>query len=382
MNPLTQLDLPTLRRRRSMKWREYPDDVLPLWVAEMDTLLAPPVAAALSEALTLGDTGYVHVGQLAEAFAAFASQRFGWWPEPAHCVLAADVAQGVMDVLRVVTGPGDTVLIHGPTYPPFRRLLPAAGLRLQESPLARDASTGRYSLDLDRLDADLASPAVRAFLFVSPHNPTGTVFSRDELAAVVSLCEKHGVRLLADEIHAPLVYPSEGTFVPLLSLPSAERAIAFVSATKAWNLAGLKASLIVAGPAAVDDVRAIPADAAVNAGLLGVIASEAAFRSGGPWLDDLVAGLDHNRTLLDSLLAKHLPGVGYVPPAATFLAWLDCSDLGLGPDPAARFMERGRVALSPGPDFGPMGAGFVRLNLATSPEILTEAVRRMASAVG
>jgi cystathionine beta-lyase len=273
------------------------------------------------------------------------------------------------------------VLIHGPTYPPFRRLIPGIGRSLLESPLARSASTGRYSLDLDRLDADLASPSVRAFLFVNPHNPTGTVFSRDELLAVVSLCETHGVRLLADEIHAPLAYPSEGSFVPLLSLPSAERAIAFVSATKAWNLAGLKASLIVAGPAAVDDVRAIPADAAVNAGLLGVIASEAAFRSGGPWLDELVAGLDHNRTLLDSLLAKHLPGVGYVPPAATFLAWLDCSDLGLGPDPAARFLERGRVALSPGPDFGPMGTGFVRLNLATSPEILTEAVRRMASAV-
>jgi cysteine-S-conjugate beta-lyase len=374
MNPLTQLDLSALRRRRSMKWREYPDDVLPLWVAEMDTLLAPPILDALSDALSLGDTGYAFVGQLAEAYAAFASQRFGWWPEPSSCVLAADVAQGVVDVLRVVTSPGDTVLIHGPTYPPFRRLIPHAGRVLRESPFD-------FRLDLDRLAADLADPAVRAFLLVNPHNPTGTVFSRDELLAIVSLCSQFGVRLLSDEIHAPLVYPSEATFVPLLSLPSASRAIAFVSATKAWNLAGLKASLIVAGPAAVDDVRAIPADAAVNAGLLGVIASEAAFRLGGPWLDDLVAGLDHNRTLLDSLLAKHLPGVGYVPPAATFLAWLDCSALGLGPDPAAHFLDRGRVALTPGPDFGPRGAGFVRLNLATSPEILTEAVTRMAASL-
>lgn len=351
-----------------MKWREYPDDVLPLWVAEMDTPLAPPVMAALTEALTLGDTGYAHAGQLAEAYAAFASQRFGWFPEPSSCVLSADVAQGVVDVLRVVTSPGDTVLIHGPTYPPFRRIIPEAGRVLRETPLG---------LDFDRLAAELAT--AQAFLLVNPHNPTGKVFTREELLTVVELCARFDVRLLVDEIHAPLVYPSEASFVPVLSLPTADRAIAFVSATKAWNLAGLKASLIVAGPSAVADVRAIPADAAVNAGLFGVIASEAAFRSGGPWLDDLVAGLDHNRTLLDSLLAKHLPGVGYVPPAATFLAWLDCSALGLGPNPAAPFLERGRVALTPGPDFGPMGEGFVRLNLATSPEILTEAVVRMAT---
>ncbi len=180
MNPLTQLELATLRRRRSMKWREYPDDVLPLWVAEMDTALAPPVAAALSDALTLGDTGYANMGQLAEAYATFAEHRFGWWPEPSSCVLSADVAQGVVDVLRVVTAPGDTVLIHGPTYPPFRRIIPHAGRSLRESPLGPG-----FRLDLDRLDADLAS--VQAFLLVNPHNPTGTVFSRDELLAIVDL---------------------------------------------------------------------------------------------------------------------------------------------------------------------------------------------------
>lgn len=358
-----------------MKWRHYPDDVLPLWVAEMDTPLAPPIAAALEQAIALGDTGYADIGQLAEAYAAFAKHRFGWWPDPAHCVLAADVAQGVIDVVRVVTEPGDTVLINEPTYPPFRRIIPNADRVLRASPMTRSAD-GRFRLDLERLDADLADPSVRAFLLVNPHNPTGTVLMRDELSAVVALCSRHDVRLLSDEIHAPLVYPSEASFVPLLSLPEAQRSIVFVSATKAWNLAGLKASLIIAGAEAVADVRAIPADAAVNAGLLGVLASEAAFRAGGPWLDDLLAGLDHNRTLLDSLLAKHLPGVGYVPPAATFLAWLDCSSL--GPDPADRILEQARVAFTPGPDFGPLGAGFVRLNLATSPEILTEAVARMA----
>jgi cystathionine beta-lyase len=379
VNPLIQIDLAALRRRRSMKWRRYPDDVLPLWVAEMDTPLAPPVADALERAVALGDTGYADVGHLAEAFAGFAYTRFGWWPDPAHCALVGDVAQGIAEVLRIVTAPGDVVLIGGPTYSPFRRIIPHTGRVLRENPMTRGAD-GRFRLDLDRLAHDLAAPDVKAYLLVNPHNPAGTVPSRSELVAVATLCAEHGVRLLSDEIHAPLVYPGSD-FVPVLTLPEAERAIAFVSASKAWNLAGLKGALAVAGPAAVADVRALPEDAEIAAGMFGVLASEAAFRAGGPWLDDLLAGLDHNRTLLESLFAKHLPGIGYAAPEATFLAWLDCSGLGLGDDPAAHFLERGRVALSAGPEFGPMGRGFARLNFATSPEILTEAVQRMAAAL-
>jgi cysteine-S-conjugate beta-lyase len=379
VNPLTELDLATLRRRRSMKWRRYPEDVLPLWVAEMDTPLAPPVVDALSQAVWLGDTGYADVGRLAEVFAGFAYERFGWWPDPAHCTLVGDVAQGIVEVLKVVTEPGDVVLIGGPTYSPFRRIIPQAGRVLRENPMVRGAD-GRLRLDLDRLASDLAATEVTAYLLVNPHNPTGSVPSRADLVAVASLCEEHGVRLLSDEIHAPLVYPG-AKFVPVLSLPEADRAIAFVSASKAWNLAGLKGALAVAGPAAVADVRAVPEDAGIAAGIFGVLASEAAFRAGAPWLDELMAGLDHNRTLLESLLAKHLPGVGYIPPEATFLAWLDCSSLGLGDDPAAHFLEHGRVALSAGPEFGPMGRGYARLNFATSPEILTEGVQRMAAAL-
>jgi len=379
VNPLIQLDLPALRRRRSMKWCRYPGDVLPLWVAEMDTPLAPPVAEALSQAVRMGDTGYADVGQLAEAFAGFAHSRFGWWPDPAHCVLVGDVAQGIAEVLRIVTAPGDVVLIGGPTYSPFRRIIPNIGRVLRENPMTRGAD-GRFRLDLGRLASDLAAPEVTAYLLVNPHNPAGSVPSRADLVAVATLCEQHGVRLLSDEIHAPLVYAGR-EFVPLLSLPEASRAIAFVSASKAWNLAGLKSALAVAGPAAAADVRAIPEDAQVAAGNLGVHASEAAFRAGGPWLDDLLAGLDQNRTLLESLFAKHLPGIRYAPPEATFLAWLDCSELGLGDDPAAHFLERGRVALSSGPEFGPMGRGFARLNFATSPEILADGVQRMAAAL-
>jgi cystathionine beta-lyase len=362
-----------------MKWRHYPDDVLPLWVAEMDTPLAPPIEAAVLAAVGRGDTGYADPGSLAEAFVGFAQHRWGWWPDPGEVRLVGDVAEGIREVLHLVTKPGDAILISTPAYAPFLRLIPREDRAVRASPLAREPG-GRYRLDLDRLARDLAAPEVTAYLLVNPHNPTGLVLSRDELSAIAGLCAEHGVRVLADEIHAPLIYP-EAKFVPLLTLPEAQGALAFHAASKAWNLAGLKAAVVVPGAAAVHDLRPMSRDVEVVAGLLGVLASETAYRFGGPWLDDLLAELDENRVLLGSLLAAELPEVGYVPPEATFLAWLDCTGLRIGSDPAEVFLEHGRVALSSGPMFGDPGAGFARLNFATSPEVLAEGVRRMAAAV-
>jgi cystathionine beta-lyase len=378
VNPLTEVDPQALRHRHSLKWRHYADDVLPLWVAEMDTLLAPPIAERLHAAIALGDTGYAAPGQLAQAFAGFSAARFGWWPAPAEIIHIGDVAQAVMRTLEVITAPGDAVLMNTPAYPPFFADLTDIGRRIKESPLAR--TPDGYRLDLDRLARDFAEPDVTAYLLVNPHNPTGIVLSREELTAIAALASAHGVRVIADEIHAPLCYPGV-RFVPYLSVPGGERGIAFHAASKAWNLAGLKAALIVPGPDAVEDVRRIPENVRYTAGLLGIMASETAYRSAGGWLDDLVAGLDANRKLCGELLAAHLPAVGYVPPEGTYLAWLDCRPLGLPGDPAEVFLTEGRVALSAGPTFGAPGDGHVRLNLATSPEILTQAVERMAAAV-
>ena len=379
-SPLTELTLDDLRRRRSAKWREYPDDVLPLWLAEMDTPLAPPIRQALAEAVEMGDTGYAAPGDLRAAFSEFARSRFGWAVDPAWVTVIPDVMTGVGALLDLVTAPGDGVVITTPVYPPFFARLSMAGRRIVEAPLAWSYSAG-YSLDLDRLATAFAEPSVTACLLSNPHNPTGLVFSRAELLGITSLAERHGVRLLADEIHAPLVYPG-AVHTPLLALaPSSEaaaRACALFSASKAWNLPGLKAALLVAGPAAELDISR---ELLWGTGLLGVIASSVAFSAGGPWLDSLLAGLDANRMLLASLLASSLPEVGYRPPASTYLAWLDCRTLGLGDDPAAVLLERGRLALSSGPAFGAPGNGFVRLNFATSPSILREAVARFASVV-
>jgi cystathionine beta-lyase len=202
------------------------------------------------------------------------------------------------------------------------------------------------------------------------------VWSRDELAAILDLADEHGAWVLSDEIHGPL---ARG-FTPILSL--SDRAVALTSASKTFNLAGLKLGLIVtAGGEARDRVARIAPEAHWRAGYLGAVAAEAAFREGDAWLDEVLDTLDANRVRLGELLAEHLPEVGYRPPEASFLAWLDCRALGLGDDPAQAFLERGRVALSRGLDFGAQGAGFARLNLGTDPERLEEAVMRMAAAL-
>jgi cystathionine beta-lyase len=384
MTILSALSLDDLRQRRSEKWQTFPEDVLPLFVAEMDTPLAGPVRAALSAALVRGDTGYAHIGQLAEAYAEFSTRRYGWCPDPGQTRLVPDVMQGIIEVLRAVTVPGDGVVINTPVYPPFFGDLRHAGRRLVEVPLIA-AESGEYHLDLEGLERAFAAGA-RAYLICNPHNPTGSVLTRDALLAVADLAGRYGVRLLVDEIHAPLTYPGV-RHVPFLSLlSSAEpeaiaRAFVLVSASKAWNLAGLKAALLLAGPAAADDLARIPAEVSVAAGLFGVIASEAALREGESWLADLLAELDANRALLARLLADELPAVGYRPPDATFMAWLDCRRLELGDDPAAVFLERGRVAVNSGHHFGAPGRGFVRFNFATSAERIAEGVRRMAYAL-
>jgi cysteine-S-conjugate beta-lyase len=324
-----------------------PPDVLPAWVAEMDVPVAEPVAQALADAVAVGDTGYPWGTTYAEALAEFAAARWGWTFDLGHSAIVPDVMLGIVE-------------------------------RVVEAPL-----TAQHRIDLAALDAAFgqatAAGRLAAYLLCSPHNPTGTVHSGEELTAVAELASRHGVRVVADEIHAPIVY-GEAVHLPYLSLPGTEGAFALLSASKAWNLAGLKAAVAVAGPAAAADLARMPEEVSHGPSHLGVIAHSAALRHGGEWLHSLLAGLDANRRLLGELVAAYLPSVRYRRPQATYLAWLDCRALGLGQDPATVFLERGRVALSSGPSFGTGGAGHVRLNFATSQELLTEAVRRIASA--
>ncbi|MEV4500354.1 aminotransferase class I/II-fold pyridoxal phosphate-dependent enzyme, partial [Micromonospora arborensis] len=252
------------------------------------------------------------------------------------------------------------------------------GRRIVEAPLGGDLRIDLGTLE-DAFRQARAGGRPAAYLLCSPHNPTGVLHTADELAAVAGMADRHGVRVVADEIHAPVVLGGAG-FVPYLSVPGAENGLSLMSASKGWNLAGLRGALLIAGPAAAEDIARVPFEASTSH--LGVIAHTAALRDGGAWLDALLIGLDDNRRLLSALLSEHLPAIRYHPGQATYLAWLDCRALGLGDDPAAVFLDRGRVALNSGLTFGTGGVGHVRLNLGTAPELITEAVRRMATAVG
>ncbi|MFF0014326.1 MalY/PatB family protein [Streptomyces sp. NPDC005374] len=380
VNPLRLLSLEQLRRRTSMKWRTYPEDVLPLWVAEMDVPLAEPVAAAIRDAVALGDTGYPAGTAYAEALADFAAERWGWdGLAVERTTIVPDVMLGIVEMLKLISGTGDPVIVNSPVYPPFYQFVGHMGRRVVEAPLGEDGRIdfGVLEETFGRARKGAGRPV---YLLCSPHNPTGTVHTADELAAVAALSQTYGVRVVADEIHAPVMAAGQ-TFVPYLGVPGAGNGLSLMSASKAWNLAGLKAAVAVAGPDAADDLARIPEEVGHGPSHVGVIAHTAALRDGGAWLDALLTGLDDNRRLLAGLLAEHLPAVRHEPGRATYLAWLDCRSLDLPGDPAAVFLERGRVALNSGEPFGTGGAGFVRLNLATAPELITEAVRRMAAAL-
>jgi cystathionine beta-lyase len=389
VNPL-EIPIERLRTRTSMKWRTYPADVLPLWVAEMDVELAEPIVAAVSDAVRTGDTGYCPgVVEYAEALAGFAQDRWGWSVAPERSAIVADVMVGVTEVLRVITAPGDGVVVNCPVYPPFYAFLEYAGRRVIEAPLSAD-----HRLDLDVLERVFAEGSPAAYLLCSPHNPTGTVHTAAELAAVASLAERYGVRVVVDEIHAPLVLAG-ARFTPYLSVPGTESAVSLHSASKGWNLPGLKAAVAVAGAEAVEDLAQLPEIVSHGPSHLGVIAHVAALRAGGDWLDALLAALANNRRLLERLVAEQLPAVRLQHPEATFLSWLDFRGVpGLPPDdgavlgdvrtmggPAAYLLEHARVALNAGATFGTGGAGHARLNYGTSEAILTEAIGRIAAAL-
>ena len=374
------LDLDRLRRRRSQKWRAFPPEVLPAFIAEMDYDLAEPVKAALRSAVDLDDCGYANSSGVGEAFAAFAAARHGWTVDPGLVHLVPDVMAGVDLILALATEPGDGIVINTPVYPPFFAHISGARRRVVEAPLAR--RDGRWDLDFDALEAAFAAGA-RGYLLCNPHNPSGRVFSAADLRRIAALADRYGVIVLADEIHAPLTLPG-ARHTPYVALggAAAEHGVTLASASKAFNVAGLKAAVAVAGsPAMQSLLKRLPEAGRYGAGLFGVLASLAAWDAGGEWLDALIAQLDHARAEFGALLAQRLPEAGYRPPEASYLAWVDVSRLDLGAEPAKVFLERGRLALGDGLRFGAPGEGHVRVTIGTSSALLADIVDRMAAAV-
>jgi cystathionine beta-lyase len=367
--------LEELQRRRSEKWYGHGDGVIAATVAEMDFELAEPIAAVLRDAIGRSDLGYTSgvPSSLGTAFAGFAQRRLDWKVDPDRLTLVPDVMIGLIELCRLIA-PGGSIGFATATYPPFLQQLPAAGFSLVPVPLLADGS-----FDLDKLSARLRD-GLDILILPNPHNPTGRVLPRAELTQIADLCAQYGAWVLADEIHAPLVLPG-AKHVPWLEVSDAARScgISLTSASKAFNLAGLKAAFLVTGSERAQDlVRRLPFTND-QVGLLGVLAAEAAFSSGDDWLDDVLRQLDRNRAYIGSHLPK---GITWTPPQATFVAWLDCAGAGLGDDPAAFFLEHSKVALSPGRGYDPTAISFLRLNFGTGEELLAEMLTRMSDAIG
>jgi len=374
-------DIERLRSLSCIKWSRYDNDVIPAWVADMDLAPAPVAVEAVASLAACGDFGYNFSAamRLPEAFSAWEERRHGWAPDPEKIRVFCDVMQAVETVLWLHTEPGDGVVLFTPVYHPFYPAITSTGRRIV--PVALDDAPG-WRLDPDRLSAAIDS-GTRAILLCNPQNPLGRVLDAEELGAIAAVAEKHDLLVVSDEIWCDLVHPG-AVHVPMASIGDdiASRTVTISAASKAFNIAGLHCAVAHIGHAGVQAaLEKLPRHLLGAVGSPGAEATLAAWTAGEPWLEEVRAHLTSQRDHLTGRLATELPSLGFTPPEATYLAWLDLRAFDLGDDPAKAILERGRVALSSGLDFGEAGAGWARLNFATSREILDEIVNRIVSAV-
>jgi cystathionine beta-lyase len=371
-------DLTDLQKLHSSKWLRYPSDVLPMHVAEMDFEVDLGVRAVLAEMIAKSDLGYLGpIPEVPEAFVGFAERHWGWTPDAAQIRMTTDVGVGVVEVIRALSKPGDKVIVNSPVYHSFYMWLDELKLTTVDAPLIHEGDDWR--LDLAAIEAQFKAGA-RFILLSSPHNPVGRIHTLEELTAIAELSNKYNAYVISDEIHAPLTYADQ-KFIPYLSIPAAQRrGVMVTSSSKAFNFAGLKAAIIVSqNQEMFEELNAMPEANHWRASLLGGFAMAKAFKDGDKWLSETMAQLDHNRKLVKELLAKYLPEAKYVIPQNSYLAWIDISCLGLGDNASELLIENQKVAFNPGTEFGAQYGAYIRLNFATSPEIIEQGIKRLAS---
>ena len=378
MSKLTALPLSKLKERKSDKWRSFPTDVLPLPVAEMDFEIAKPIRDVLEEMIQGSDTGYLGpVPELGINLAKFAKARWGWDVDPAQVFTATDVGVGMVEMARTIVNPGDSIMVNSPVYHNFKNWISELKCLLYDAPLTKDEL--HYTLDLAAVEAGYKS-GVKIHFLCNPHNPVGTVFTKAELAGLADLAKRYDVTVFSDEIHAPLTY-NASEFTPFLEVSETARevGICITAASKSWNLAGLKcATIITAHPKQLERANSMPVAVHYRASLFGAIASATAYEC-SDWLDSAIETLDSNRKYIAKLLTQKLPSVGYRVPDCSYLAWFDLTSLNLGADPSEKLLKEAKLALNSGISFGPASDQFVRLNFATSEEIIDEAISRIVS---
>ncbi len=383
-DPFDAVTLEQLRRRTGTKWSSYAADVIPAWVADSDAPMCPAVRSAIEGVLDAGDLGYPEralPALVGEAFAERMDVQFGWRADATLVRPVTDVVHAFSWLIDRYTATGDGVVLQAPVYPPFIEAVDRLERRLAFHELARDDRLG-WRLDPEGVEAAV-DDHTRVLVLVNPHNPTGRCFTSDELRAFGEVAIAHDLVVVADEIHAELTHTAHH-HIPFASLGSefAARTITLSSVSKAFNLGGLRGAVVHFGSSELmERWDEIPAFHLGEVSTPSMVASIAAWRDGGAWLDDMRAALTARRDRVAAFIAEHLPDLCWWPPQATYLAWLDMTTYELGDDPAAFFETQARVALSHGPEFGPPGRGFVRLNFATTVGVLDEVLERMVTAL-
>jgi cysteine-S-conjugate beta-lyase len=372
-----------LKARHGFKWRRYGEDVIPAWVADMDFPVAKPIHDYVRQAAEQSDFGYpskFEAERLPEIFTERMAQKYNWKISPDRTLLLTDVVQGLYWAVLGTCAKGDGAIIQTPIYPPFLSSVEESGARPILCPLVMGPDG--FEIDFEAMEATIDS-TTRVFMLCNPHNPSGRCFTRDELNKIGALVLRHNLIVISDEIHSDLVFDGH-QHIPFATLSPelAKRTITFNSANKAFNIAGLRVGLAVFGSDEL--MRAFsPLPERVRGGFssFACAASRIAWEECDDWLDEAIAYLQANRDRMTEFFAERLPDIGYAPPQATYLAWLDCNKLGLDQEPLDFFLEHSKVALYDGTRFGPQGSGCTRINFATPRAILDEILERMATAV-
>jgi len=378
--------LALLRTRTSTKWVRYPADVLPMFVAEMDYPLAPPIAAKLVELVGRSDLGYdSRRPDLGIAFADFAKDAWDWEFDPRTLKWTVNVMHAITEIVRTAIEPGDKVVVTTPVYPPFFWAATESGGTLVEVPLARrepvpGGEPNGWGLDLEAIEAAFRDGA-RVFLLCHPHNPVGFPHSRPDLERLAELAAQYGVLVVSDEIHGALTH-SDAEFIPYLAISDAARetGVCVTSASKAFNIPALTSAWWIPGSKAVGErLKGLPESLVHRVSHFGTHASTVGFTEGRGWLADVVETLEARRAQLRALVDEHMPEAVLHEPTASYLAWIDFRPLGWGDDPARRILKEARIALNPGAGFGPGGKGFARITFACAPDVLEDAITRIAA---
>ena len=380
--------VPDRRPTDSVKWNKYDEDVLPLWVADMDFKVAEPIQRALQERIEHGIYGYPDVLTQCKAIAGLQQvliermQRlYNWQVAPDELLFLPGVIVGLNLTCHALAAAGGNVLVQTPVYPPFLHVAKNVGMERHDALLER-RSDGHYEIDWDEFEAGVTKKT-RVFILCNPHNPVGRVFRKDELEHMAEICLKHGVVICSDEIHCDLLFKGK-KHTPIASLDKeiAQNTITLMSPTKTFNIAGLQCSFAIVQneelrKKLVDSMKGL----VMWVNLIGLTASEAAYRDGQEWLDQVLHYLEGNRDYLYDFVRDHLPMLDMVKPEGTYLGWLDCRRAGIQGNPYEFFLKEARVALNDGATFGKGGEGFVRLNFACTWVVLTQALERMKAAL-